>query len=779
MGAPLQTASAAAKVDSRLHLVILICFVAIMSYLAARLSTTVVVRPQVDWPLWPGNILLACVLLFVPRKIWPALMAAALVTFAVYDLHIGLSIQSVIFFQLSDASEALSAALGLSYSFDGVPRLNSVKALAKYSFFAVLLAPFAGAFFGALPTHGEYWTSWRIAFLSQALGYLTLMPAILGWVGKRSAWLHASLSRYLEALTLATGLAVFGYLTFVSPSTFILAVLAVVPFLLWAALRFGTTGVSSAMIGVAFLALWGAVHGRGPFIVPESAHGVPSIQAFLLLVAAPFMVLAVVVDEHNESLEALRSSEERFRLAAQAGKMFAYEWDAATDVIQRSPEFVQVLGFDEAAETTGQQILAQVHAADRERIMAAFAKLSPEKPSLRISFRMVRPDGTTIWVERSSRAQFNEQGRLLRIVGMVADITERKRAEEQLQESEERFRLVATTAPVMIWMSGPDKLCTYFNQPWLTFTGRSIRQELGNGWAEGVHAEDLEHCLGIYTQAFDRREPFEMEYRLRRHDGEYRWIFDYGVPRFNADGSFAGYIGSASDMTDQKLAREALEQVSGQLIEAQERERRRLARELHDDICQRLAMLSLKIEKVTKGWGRGQLSVADQLEQIWQQCSNLTVDVQALSHELHPSILDNLGLATAVKGFCREVAEQSGVVVEFVGKNMPDSLPHEVSLALFRVVQEALHNAVRHSGQKHFEVRLQEISGELELEVSDQGVGFDAQNARNGGGLGLVSMAERIHQVNGTFNIDSQPNAGTRIRARVPLAPKAFAKAAN
>src|SRR6516225_2064922 len=495
------------------------------------------------------------------------------------------------------------------------------------------------------------------------------------------------------------------------------------------------------------------------------------ITAVLVIVVQFALILALLMQRkrkrHTEAV--LRESEERFRLAAQAGKMFAYEWDAATDVLQRSPEFVQVLGFDESAETTGRQILAKVHEADREGVMAAFAELSPEKPYLRISFRMVRPDGTTIWVERSGRAQFSKQGKLLRVVGMLADITERKRAEEQLQESEERFRLVATTAPVMIWMSGPDKLCTYFNQPWLTFTGRSIQQELGNGWAEGVHAGDLEHCLEIYTQAFDRREPFEMEYRLRRHDGEYCWIFDYGVPRFNADGSFAGYIGSASDLTDQKLAQEALEKVSGQLIEAQERERRRLAMELHDDICQRLAMLSLKIEKVTKGWSRGQLSVADQLEQIWQQCSNLTGDVQALSHELHPSILDNLGLATAVKSFCREVSEQSGVVVEFVGKNIPDSLPAEVSLSLFRVVQEAVHNAIKYSGEKHFDVRLQRQYEHLELEVRDQGVGFDASTSKNGGGLGLVSMAERIHQVNGTFNIDSQPNAGTRIRARLPL----------
>src|SRR5215469_13521591 len=407
------------------------------------------------------------------------------------------------------------------------------------------------------------------------------------------------------------------------------------------------------------------------------------------------------ITERKRAEEALRASEERFRLAAQAGKMFAYEWDLATDVIVRSGEAGRTLGIDEGLVTTGQQVLAQVHPEDRERVMAAVAALGPEKPHLQISFRMVRTDGTIIRVERSSRAHFDERGRMLRVVGMVADVTERKRAEEQLHESEERFRLVATTAPVMIWMSGRDKRCTYFNQPWLTFTGRSIHQELGNGWAEGVHSEDLERCLETYKQAFDRREPFDMEYRLRRHDGEYRWIFDCGVPRFNADGSFAGYIGSASDMTDQKLAREALEKVSGQLLEAQEKERSRLARELHDGICQRLATLSLRIEKATKGWGSGQSSVGDQLDQIWQQCSTLAGDVQALSHELHPSILYNLGLATAVKSFCREVSEQSGVVVKFAVRNLPDSVPREVSLSVFRVVQEAVHNAIKYSGEKH------------------------------------------------------------------------------
>jgi PAS domain S-box-containing protein len=150
-------------------------------------------------------------------------------------------------------------------------------------------------------------------------------------------------------------------------------------------------------------------------------------------------------------------------------------------------------------------------------------------------------------------------------VGIGRDVTEQKRVEAELRESEARFRLVADSAPVMIWMSGTDKLCTYFNKPWLDFTGRSIEQELGNGWAEGIDHEDLQRCLDTYNQSFDRRDAFRMEYRLRRHDGEFRWVLDIGVPRFNPDGSFAGYIGSCIDVTEQRRAEEQLHQAQADL----------------------------------------------------------------------------------------------------------------------------------------------------------------------------------------------------------------------
>jgi PAS domain S-box-containing protein len=362
------------------------------------------------------------------------------------------------------------------------------------------------------------------------------------------------------------------------------------------------------------------------------------------------------------------------------------------------------------------------------------------------------------------------------LFGLLWQWARKRKAEAVLRESEKRFRLMADTTPSLIWMCDDKGKVTYLNEQRRLFTGSDPNGGYGDTWTAYVHPNDLNDVLDALSGALKNHQPFSREYRLRRTDGVYRSVFDVAAPRVDGNGSFAGFIGSAVDVTDQKFAREALEKVSGQLIDAQERERSRLARELHDDICQRLAMISLKIEKVKKGWGRPQSSVPDQLEQIWQQCSSLTGDVQALSHELHPSILYNLGLATAVKCFCREVSEQNDAAVEFVASNIANSLPREVSLSLFRVVQEALHNAVKYSGQKYFEVHLEGKDGEIELEVIDRGLGFDPAKIK-GGGLGLVSMAERIHQVNGVFNIDSQPNGGTRIQARVPTAVQSKAAA--
>ena len=357
---------------------------------------------------------------------------------------------------------------------------------------------------------------------------------------------------------------------------------------------------------------------------------------------------------------------------------------------------------------------------------------------------------------------------LLLIFGLLWQRMRKLRLLSVLGESEKRFRVMANTTPSLIWMCDQEGKIVYQNERLLAFIGTDPKAGNGELWSAYVHPDDLKIVSDSRSRALKSHESFALEHRLRRNDGVYRWIFDVASPRLNGDGSFAGLIGSGVDVTDQKMAREALEKVSGQLIAAQEKERTHLARELHDDICQRLALLSTRIEKVTQDWPSGQTPVGDQLKQIWQQCSTLTTDVQALSHELHPTILDNLGLVTAAMSFCREISEHSGAVVEFTSTNMPTSLPREVSLSLFRVIQEALHNSVKYSKAKRFEVHLRGMPGEVELEVSDTGVGFDAANLKSKG-LGMVSMQERINFVRGRFSVQSRVGEGTKIIVSVPL----------
>jgi len=287
--------------------------------------------------------------------------------------------------------------------------------------------------------------------------------------------------------------------------------------LLWAALRFGTTGVSSLTIAVAFLAIWGAVHGRGPFVGPESSHNVPSIQVFLLLIAAPFMVLAVVVEE-------------------------------------------------------------------------------------------------------------------------------RKRVER------------------------------------------------------------------------------------------------------------------------------ALASVNRKLIEAEEKERSRIARELHDDICQRLALLAMGLQLLEGDTPNISADeVGSRLNELKQQTFEIANDAQALSHQLHSAKLQILGLAAALKSFCKEFEEQQKAEINFNSHDLPRLLATDISLNLFRVAQEALHNSAKHSGVRHFAVRLWAEKGAIHLTVQDSGLGFDWKAAKQGRGLGLTSMEERLKVVNGTLSIASEPRRGTVIHARVPL----------
>jgi PAS domain S-box-containing protein len=763
--------------DSALRSTILVCCVAILSYGASALGSALVLHPQMLSPLWPGCVLLVSVLLLVSRRMWPILILTAFAVFFFYDLRNGVPASTAAWLILADTVEIVIATTGLSYFFDGVPRLNSIRALAKFSFFAVILAPAFGAIVGALAVPGSYWTNWRTSFFSEALGFLTLMPAILSWVGKSSPEKHKSRAYYVEGAALIAGLLVFGYVMFVAsgnsnpPEVFYF----LVPFMLWSALRFGSTGVSTSVILIAFLSIWGATHGRGPFTESQHSNNLLSLQLFLLFAAAPFMVLAVLVEERQRAGEVLGESEEKFRsVFRDAGiGMAIVSPDGA--FLAGNDAFCNFIGYTEE-ELRGKTVQSLTHPDDWPVFSRRLDQALTDGSCFRgVEKRCLHKSGKVLHGECSGSLIRDADGKALYFIAEVVDITERKRANQDLLESEQRFRLVANSAPVLIWMSGTDKQCTFFNKCWLDFTGRTVEQEMGEGWAKGVHPADLEHCLSIYSGAFDARVDFEMEYRLRRYDGKYRWIVDYGVPRTESDGTFCGYIGSCVDITERKLNAESLEELSGRLIAAQEEERGRIARELHDDFSQRLALLGIGLSRLWKKRPESEEEERTVVRELWNRTLEISSDVHRLSHQLHSSKLEHVGLGPALMGLCEEISEKYGIRVEFTDQGVASQIPKHVALCLFRVAQEALSNVVKHSRAKQAQVELGNADDEIQLRIVDAGPGFDVAHSNTDVGIGLVGMRERLRLVGGRLVVQSAPTRGTEILAQVPVSVSADA----
>jgi PAS domain S-box-containing protein len=352
---------------------------------------------------------------------------------------------------------------------------------------------------------------------------------------------------------------------------------------------------------------------------------------------------------------------------------------------------------------------------------------------------------------------------------LLASMTEIKKSQAALQESDERFRLVANAAPLLIWMSGADKLCTFFSQAWLDFTGRTMDQEAGEGWSSGIHPDDLERCLRIYSGAFDAGVKFEMEYRLRRFDGKYRWVVDIGVPRFESNGAFLGYIGSCVDVTDRKLTEASLEMLSGRLITAHEEERTRIASELHDDFSQRMAIHGIGLEQLRDMLPPSKVEERARAQDLFREIQEMSLDLHSLSHRLHSTRLEHVGLGSALRELCEEISEKYAIQVEFAERGVSFKIPTDVALCLFRVGQEALGNVVKHSHAQRAQVELSGASNEILLHIVDSGVGFDLARGDAAQGIGLISMRERLRLVGGVLSLRSAPTQGTEIIAEVPL----------
>ena len=329
---------------------------------------------------------------------------------------------------------------------------------------------------------------------------------------------------------------------------------------------------------------------------------------------------------------------------------------------------------------------------------------------------------------------------------------------------------MADAAPVMIWMADAGAQRTFLNKPWLDFTGRSLTDEAGDGWLEGVHEQDRSACVGTYLAAFRERQPFEIEYRLRRADGVFRWVIDRGAPRIDADGRFAGYIGACVDVTALKQSearlRESesrLRRLAARFESAQEHERASVARELHDELGQSLTALKLEMARTVPDLLKQGIAhdAIDRLQSMIGTLDAAQETVRRLATSLRPPALDHLGLAAAIELEGAALARRTGIRCRVVGNRRVAKLDGAQTTAVFRIVQEALTNVVRHAEASAITISINGTARSTSVKIRDNGRGMNAEQMANPAAIGLLGMRERAELIGAALSIGSHPGKGT------------------
>jgi PAS domain S-box-containing protein len=472
------------------------------------------------------------------------------------------------------------------------------------------------------------------------------------------------------------------------------------------------------------------------------------------------------------SLQALpAASEELFRYLFEHVSLGIALEDLEGRIVLANPALASILGYEEK-ELQGMNCSQFADGDDANKDWALFQQLRSgaiENYSLEKSYS--RKDGVKVWGRLNVSLLKNGNGSSPLVFALVEDITERKRAETSLRQREADLSEAQRLAKVGSWQWDPQTDTVTWSRELYLIAGRdpSLPAVSYKEHSTLYTAESWEKLRRAVEEALQTGKPYELDLEMIRADGTRRWLIGRGEASRDSSGRVVQLRGTVQDITERKNANEALSSWGRRLIEAQEQERTRVARDLHDHISQRVALLAIQLEQLKADLPSPTVEFLSQIDEIRTQTSLMATEVQTLSHGLHSPKLEYLGIVAAMKDFCAEFSGRQKVKAIFMHKDVPRSVPKEISLCLFRVLQEALQNALKHSGVRRFQVSLRGASDRVELTVSDSGMGFDPKTAMTNWGLGLVSMHERLQLVQGALSIESQPKRGTRIHASVPL----------
>jgi PAS domain S-box-containing protein len=527
------------------------------------------------------------------------------------------------------------------------------------------------------------------------------------------------------------------------------------------------------------LELLGVRKGGTDFPVEVSLSPVVSAEGILVMSAIRDVTQRKRVEEAKFRLAAIVESSEDAIISKNLDRVIT-SWNAGAE---------RIFGYTEP-EAVGQPIFIIVPLELRAEEESIFERLRNGERIDHYETVRVTKAGTRVNVSLSISPVKDSTGRIVGFSKIARDITKRKMAEESicemnrvlegknalLQAREELLRAFVQNVPAAVAMLDRDMRYLQVSDRWCSDNSVKASELLGRS------REELPEMPERWKE-FNRRalqgETLQADEDHWESGGITRWNRWEVRPWRNPEGTVGGILIFAEDITHRKQLEEELSGMSRKLIESQEQDRARIGRDLHDDINQQLAMLAVQIDQLRRDPRLSFAKIKTRLTEVRDRIQRAATDVQSISHQLHSPQLELIGIVAATRSFCREFAARQKVTIDFTHDDVPEIVPHEVSLCLFRVLQEALHNALKHSNVRHYEVRLGHSANKLDLTVSDHGTGFDAKTVMSGKGLGLVSMHERVRLVNGTIVIDSKPMGGTTIHVRVPFSEQGSQRAAG
>lgn len=491
------------------------------------------------------------------------------------------------------------------------------------------------------------------------------------------------------------------------------------------------------------------------------------------------------VTERRRLEESLRESEERRRLALNASRGGSWTWDARTNRVDWDDRFRELYGFSSEEAASPEAWPHRVHEQDRERVVGVLAGIVDRKTkdSWNNTFRIVRPDGTVLWIESFGQADRDTEGQLIRLTGLDLDVTERRRHEEALHSTEDRMRkflesslrrtdselrTILKTAPIGIVTMDRESKVTTWNDAAERIFGYRAGEVLGR--TNPAIPEDALAGFPESVSAVLQGATIQTEAQRTRKDESVIDVSLINAPHYDEHGTVKGVITLIEDITAKKKAENDLVRVRSALAEVQVEEARHIARELHDDIGHRLALLSFYID----GLATRPPASRDELVATLRSCQHKIVDIgeglRQISHRMHPTVLEHLGLGKALEHLCRDFSKREGIPVKFHADEFEliNDVPRNVGSSLYRIAQEALRNISKHAKTFDVEMKLEVVGQALQLCIADSGTGFDTSAVKSG--LGLHSMRERAELSNGSFSIASAPGSGTRVivNVRVP-----------